>query len=156
MNILKYNPSINFIIDELSKKYENTGFLYVYNDVFDEHIIVHNSFELEDDDEFLTFAGTMFDKCFHDNGIFNVYLSFRDIDVTSFQETYEFIDDNTIKITPVKIFNVFIDDLKADTSKVNTNKLFNNIMYSKVESQLHKTEKSNSTTACNDSFAFAA
>ena len=119
-------------IIKLEKKYPDLFFQHRYNVNEDEHWIMHNSFELETDDDFLDFIGKDFDANFHDKGIFNVFVSCeKSFFITSeniINYKNDFSNYETVKVTKYydiitqRTMNVLIPEV------INTNQ-YKNLAY---------------------------
>ena len=65
------------IIKIIAEKYKAYTFKYKYIRSEDEHWIYHDCEGLDFDENFHNFIGGLFDKEFHDNGVFNVYITYK-------------------------------------------------------------------------------
>ena len=65
------------IMNNIKKDYNETIFQYYFDDIENEHWILHDSLYLDTNEAFLEFIGSIFDSQFHDKKIFNINIAYK-------------------------------------------------------------------------------
>jgi predicted dehydrogenase len=155
MNSKDLKALVISVIGKLKKQFEKVDFQYDFDQEGNDHLIVHDLLELECDDKNLEIIGSLFDSEFHDKGIFNVYLSYRNSNKSSSFEIYSYLENEYYQLDPIEI-ECGTGSIKWDDSN-DFQKLFNTMIYSsKFPKELNKTKNENIVSTDNDDVALAA